>query len=174
MTDKTHRVAQWGTGHSGMAALRALIAHPAFDLVGVYVYSDDKVGRDAGELSGGAPVGVAATNKIDDIIAAKPDCVVYMPSTYDIDDMCRLLETGINISTLLEHFHDPESLEPELRGQLEAAGRRGNASVMSAGTSPGFVTEALPIALTSLQRRLDRLTIFEYADMSERDSPEMM
>ena len=45
-----YRVAQWGTGHSGMAALRALIQHPDFDLVGVKVYSENKAGRDAGEL----------------------------------------------------------------------------------------------------------------------------
>jgi hypothetical protein len=33
MTDKRYRVAHWGTGHSGMPALRALIEHPTFELV---------------------------------------------------------------------------------------------------------------------------------------------
>ena len=33
MTDKRYRVAQWGAGHSGMPALRALIEHPTFELV---------------------------------------------------------------------------------------------------------------------------------------------
>ena len=89
MSDRRYRVAQWGTGHSGMAALRALIGHPQFDLVGVYVYSDQKAGRDAGALCGTSPAGVVATRKIEDILAAKPDCVVYMPATYDLDDVCR-------------------------------------------------------------------------------------
>lgn len=34
-------------------------------------------GRDAGEPCGGLPTGVVATKNIDDIIAAKPDWVVY-------------------------------------------------------------------------------------------------
>ena len=174
MTDKRYRVAQWGTGHSGMASLRALIEHPNFDLVGVYVYSDEKAGRDAGELCGIGPTGIIATRNIEDIIAAKPDCVVYMPVTYDLDDICRLLESGVNISTLLEHFHDPESLDPQVRQRIEAACQRGGTSIYSSGTSPGFVTEPLPVVLTSLQRRLDCLTINEFADMSERNSPEMM
>ena len=174
MDGKRYRVAQWGTGHSGMAALRALIAHPHYDLVAVRVYSDEKAGRDAGELCGAAPTGVLATTRIDDVVAAGPECVVYMPITYDVDDMCRLLESGINISTLLEHFHDPDTMDPNVRERIEAACRRGGTSLMSAGTSPGFVTEALPIVLTSLQRRLDRLTIHEYADISERNSPEML
>ena len=174
MTDKRYRVAQWGTGHSGMAALRALIQHPNFDLVGVKVYSDEKAGRDAGELCGLGPSGVIATRNIDDIIAAKPDCVAYMPVTYDVDDICRFLESGVNISTLLEHFHDPESLDPQVRQRIEAACQRGGTSLYSAGTSPGFVTEPLPVVLTSLQRRLDYLRIEEFADISDRDSPEMM
>ena len=174
MTDKRYRVAQWGTGHSGMAALRALIDHPQFDLVGVYVYSEAKAGRDAGDLCGRDRTGVAATKNIDDVLAARPDCVVYMPMTYDVDDVCRLLESGANISTLLEHFHDPETMDPAVRHRIETACERGGTSLCSAGSSPGFITEAIPVALTSLQRRLDRLTIHEYADMSARNSPEML
>jgi hypothetical protein len=118
--------------------------------------------------------GIIATTNIEDIIAARPDCVVYMPVTYDVDDICRLLESGVNISTLLEHFHDPESLALQVRQRIEAACRCGGTSLYSAGTSTGFVTEPVPIALTSLQRRLDRLTIEEFADISDRDSPEML
>jgi 4-hydroxy-tetrahydrodipicolinate reductase len=89
LNDERYRVAQWGTGHSGLPALRALIEHPTFDLVGVRVYSDDKAGRDAGELCGLAPTGIVATKSVDDIIAAKPDCVVYMPVGPDFDDIFR-------------------------------------------------------------------------------------
>jgi len=133
-----------------------------------------KAGLDAGELCGLGPTGVIATKNIDDIIAATPDCVVYMPARYDIDDVCRLLESGINISTLLENFHDPDSLEAEVRQRIEAACQRGGASIYSAGPSPGFITESVPLVLTSMQRRLDCLRIEEFADMSDRsDSPEM-
>ncbi len=140
MNDQRYRVAQWGTGHSGMPALRALIEHPTFDLVGVYVYSDQKAGRDAGDLCGTPPTGVIATRNVEDIVAAKPDCVVYMPETYDLDDLCRLLESGVNISTLLEHFHDPESLDPsrqQHRGGLPSAvAHRSTAWAQARGSSP--------------------------------------
>lgn len=39
----------------------------------------DKVGKDAEELVGIAPVGGKAANSMDDIIALKPDCVIYRP-----------------------------------------------------------------------------------------------
>ena len=40
--------------------------------------------------------------------------------------------------------------------------------------APVFITEALPIVLASIQRRLDNLQIDEFADCSSRDSPEML
>jgi 2,4-diaminopentanoate dehydrogenase len=65
---RRYRVVQWATGNVGSRALRRAIEHPQLDLVGVYVYAADKVGRDAGELAGMGPVGVAATNRIESVM----------------------------------------------------------------------------------------------------------
>jgi 2,4-diaminopentanoate dehydrogenase len=77
------------------------------------------------------------------------------------------------VSTRSE-FHRPAALDPELRERLEAACARGGATLHSTGSSPGFITEALPLVLLSLQRRLDHLRIEEFADMSSRNSPELI
>ena len=174
MGGKRYRVAQWATGHSGAHALRHVIEHPDYDLVGVYVYAEDKVGLDAGELCGGPPTDVRATRDIGDIVAAAPDCVLYMPARADVDDMCRLLESGADIVTILSDFHHPDSLDPDVRRRIEAACERGGTSLHATGPSPGWVTEVLPLALTAMQRRLDRLVIEEFGDMSARKSPEMI
>ena len=88
--------------------------------------------------------------------------------------MCTLLESGINIVTTRAEFHHRDSIEPSVRERIEAACERGGSSVHSAGSSPGFATELLPLAFASMQRRLDCLTKEESADMSSRNSPEMM
>ncbi|HMN43633.1 MAG TPA: hypothetical protein PKE27_03640 [Povalibacter sp.] len=174
MSAKTCKVAQWATGNIGTRSLRAVIEHPRLQLVGLWVHSKDKAGRDAGELCGLPPVGVKATNSIDDIIASGPDCVLYMQQGANVDDLCKLLAAGINVVTTRVEFHEPGLLDPAVRARIEDACRRGNASLHSTGSSPGFSTEALPIVLLSLQRRLDRLTIDEFADVSSRNSPEMI
>ena len=144
------------------------------ELVGLYVYSEAKEGRDAGELCGVGPTGVRATRQVDDIVALRPDCVLYMGDRTDVDLLCRLLESGANVVATRSDLHHPASMDPEVRERLEAACRAGGSSLHSTGSSPGFITEALPLVLTSLERRLDRLTIEEYADMSSRNSPEML
>ena len=171
---KRYRVAQWGTGNIGMRSLQAVIEHPQLDLVGVYVYSDAKAGRDAGALCCNGTTGIIATKNIDDILAARPDCVLYMPDRADIDVICRLLESGSNIVTTRAEFHHPDGLERSVRQRVEAACVLGGTSVHSTGSSPGFASEVLPFAFALMQRRLDCVTMEEFADMSSRNSPEML
>src|SRR5689334_13238135 len=72
------RVVQWTTGKTGSAAVRGIVGHPMLDLVGCYAYSPEKVGQDIGVLAGLNPIGVAATDDIDALLALRPDCVSYM------------------------------------------------------------------------------------------------
>jgi 4-hydroxy-tetrahydrodipicolinate reductase len=168
------RVVQWATGNIGTYALRGVIEHPEYELVGLYVHSESKAGRDAGSLCGLDPVGIAATRSIDEIVGLGADCVLYMPAACDFDEVCRLLESGANVVTTRGEFHRAESLDPAVRAQVEDACQRGGTSIHSTGSSPGFISEALPLVLSSIQRRLDLLQIDEFADLSTRDSPDLL
>jgi hypothetical protein len=170
----SHRVVQWATGNIGTRSLRAVIEHPHLDLAGVWVHSPDKAGRDAGELCGLDPVGVTATGDIGDVLALAPDCVLYMPRQLDADEVCRILAGGSNVVTTRGELHHPASMDPALREKVEAACAEGGTSIHATGSSPGFITEAVPLVLTSIMRRLDGLTIDEFADLSRRDSPDLL
>jgi hypothetical protein len=174
MTDTSYRVVQWATGNIGTKSLRAVIEHPDLELVGLYVHSAAKAGKDAGELAGVGTTGVIATTSTDDIVELGADCVLYMPQRCDFDVVCRILESGSNIVTTRGEFHRPASMDPEVRGRVEDACARGGTSIHSTGSSPGFISEALPLVLLSMERRLDLLQIDEFADMSSRNSPEML
>jgi 4-hydroxy-tetrahydrodipicolinate reductase len=169
-----YRVVQWATGNVGSHALRGIIQHPQMTLVGLYVHSESKAGRDAGELCGMGTVGIKATRNIEDVIALKPHCVLYMQQGCNFDDLCRLLESGINVVTTRDEVQNPVCMDPAIRERVEAACRRGNSSIHATGSSPGFITEAVPLVLASIQRRLDSLRISEFADLASRDSPDML
>jgi 2,4-diaminopentanoate dehydrogenase len=171
----TLRVVQWATGNIGSYALRSVLEHPDLTLAGLYVHSPAKAGLDAGELCGlGTTTGVVATNDVDEIVALGADCVLYMPAACDMDEVCRLLAAGANVVTTRGEFHRPASMDPAVRERVEAACAAGGTSIHSTGSSPGFISEALPLVLASIQRRLESVTIDEYADVSSRDSPELL
>jgi len=168
------RVVQWATGNIGTRSLRAIIEHPGMELVGLLVHDPDKVGRDAGELCGVGQVGVTATADRAEILELTADCVLHMPRSFDLDDVSALLAAGTNVVTTCGALHHPATLDQAMRERLERACDDGQTSVHATGSSPGFITEAVPLVLTSIQRRLDRLTIDEFADMSSRDSPDLL
>jgi len=171
---RPYRVVQWATGNIGARSLRAVVEHPHMTLVGVMVHDPEKAGRDAGELCGLDTVGVSATCVIDEILELDADCVLYMPQGCDFDALSRVLASGSNVVTTRGEFHHPPSMDPGHRSQIEAACAAGASSIHSTGSSPGFISEAVPIVLASIERRIDELIIEEYADLSRRNSPELL
>ena len=169
------RVVQWATGNIGGRALREVIRHPDLELVGVLVYDPAKEGVDAGTLCGEAPTGVAATTDSAAIHALAADCALYMPRALDLTDVLTLLEAGTNIVTTRGEFFDGGArLEADARTRVLDACARGGSSVYSTGSSPGFITDALPFALLSLQRHVESIEIDEFANLSRRDSPHLL
>jgi len=73
----TFRVIQWATGGVGRAAIEGIIKHPGLQLVGCWVHSPDKAGLDVGELCGIGPVGVTATNDVEELLAMEADVVLW-------------------------------------------------------------------------------------------------
>jgi hypothetical protein len=95
-------VVEWSTGTVGRHAIAGILARPELELVGVWVSSDEKDGKDVGELCGTEPLDLAATQDKAALIALKPDCVVHTAMT-DADPFAalglfeELLAAGINV-----------------------------------------------------------------------------
>lgn len=152
--------------------------------MGVLVYDSAKDGVDAGKLCGEGPTGVTATIDRDAVLALGADCVVYMPRASGtgptragltqaelLDDLVPLLASGTNIvTTCTDLFARGRRLGAEGRARVEAACETGGSSVWPSGGDPGFLTETLPLALLSVQRRVDCVEIEEFGDLSGRPS----
>lgn len=164
-----YRVVQWTTGNVGKSSVAAIAANPTLELVGCYAWSDDKVGKDVGELVGIEPLGVAATNDIDALLALKPDVVVYNPMWIDVDELVRILEAGVNVVASAS-FITGRNLG-DGREKLADACQRGGSTLFGSGVSPGFA-ELLAIVAGTACDRIDKVTIAESADTTLYDSPE--
>jgi 2,4-diaminopentanoate dehydrogenase len=164
----TLRIVQWTTGNVGRRSVQAILAQPGLDLVGCYAWSADKVGRDVGELCGIEPLGIAATDDVDELLGLRPDCVVYNPMWIDVDEMVRILEAGVNIVSTAA-FVTGHSLGAGRRRIVEAC-ERGGASVFGTGINPGFA-ELIAIVTAGVCDRIDKITVIESADTSAYDSP---
>ena len=158
------RLVQWTTGNISRAAVKAVLERPDLELVGVFAYSADKVGKDVSELCDlDGPLGVQATNDIDAIIALKPDCVIYMPLHPDMDHLERLLRAGINVATTA-HFMTGRAYGEEARQRLQAAALDGGVSLFGSGINPGYVQQLAAVA-SNICRTASYVSILESFDI---------
>ena len=164
------RMVVWSTGGVGSIAVDAITRRPDLELVGVWVHSADKIGRDAGELAGRDPVGVKATDDADALIALKPDCVVYAASGPDRDaaavpDYLKLLTAGINVvsTTSTSLVYPPAYHSPDWRDQMHEAAKSGNVSFYASGIFPGFASDQLALLLTTQSKAIRTLKVTEVA-----------
>ena len=122
------RVVVWSTGGIGSLSIVAVNERPDLELVGVWVHSEEKVGRDAGELANGVADrrGRRPTTSTR-CSPSKPDCVIYGASGPDRDagavpDYERILAAGINVvTTTSTTLINPLAYVPAHRERLEAA-----------------------------------------------------
>jgi hypothetical protein len=175
-----YRVIQWSTGNVGVQALHGIITHPDLDLVGLWVHSPDKVGRDAGELCGLAATGVQASNDAEALLAAEADCVCYT-ATADlrpweaVEDLVRILASGKNVvsSSLVQLLH-PKTSDPAMVAKLEEACRTGAATMFTNGIDPGFANDIIPILLSGVCERIDLVRVMEILNYATYTQPEVL
>jgi len=157
-----YRIAQWGTGLVGTSVVRAMQDHPDLEIVACFAHTPSKVGQDVGTLAGARPVGVKATDKIEEIIAARPDCVLYMPLVWSVDDMVQLLEAGINVVSTA-NFITGRSYGDEAVQRLDAAAKRGGVSLYGTGINPGLA-DIMALGVTAACAKVYKVTVREAVD----------
>jgi hypothetical protein len=176
------RVALIGTGNCGALALRQLIEDDRFDLTAVWVSTETKVGKDAGELAG-LPVqtGIAATGDLDALLATAPECVVYcamgdtrLPEA--MADIRRILSAGINVvGSAPGVLQYPWQVVPDKYiARVEDAAAEGNSSVFITGVDPGFATDLLPMVLAGTCQSIQQVRMMEIADYATYDGATVM
>jgi hypothetical protein len=164
-----YRVIQWATGGVGRAAIQGVIAHPELELVGCWVHSADKAGRDAGELAGEDPIGVAATTDVEALLAIDADCVMYSPLLPDDAVVAAILRSGKNVVTPVGWVY-PDRRNPAVAG-VEAAALDGNVTLHGSGIHPGGITERFPLMVSSLSAAVTHVRAEEFSDLRTYNSP---
>ena len=66
---KKLKIIQWYTGEIARHQIRVIAGSPSMELVGAYVHHEEKNGLDVGEIADIGPLGVRATNDMDEILA---------------------------------------------------------------------------------------------------------
>ena len=107
------------------------------------MHSADKAGKDISEIIGTEPLGVTATNSVDEILALQADAVIYSPLMADAERgwpiCCGRAEDDVNAPRLAVPERE-RSAAP-----MRAAALDGNATLHGTGMAPGSISEKFPL-----------------------------
>ncbi|WP_082929789.1 dihydrodipicolinate reductase [Mycobacterium sp. 1164966.3] len=173
------KVGVWGPGSMGLIALRGVVDHPELELVDLVVHSDAKVGRDAGDLCGIAPVGVLATQDPGPMLAGEADVVVYAAAANlrpldAVADMVSILRAGKNVvSCSVVPLVFPDAVDEAFTEPLRQAALDGGVSFFTTGIDSGFANDILPLVLSGVSRVIESVRVtemFNYATYPDKDA----
>jgi hypothetical protein len=176
------RVAAIGTGNVGVHALRALITNPDYELTGVWVSSESKAGKDAGELAGlDISTGITASTDLDAVLATGPQCAVYTAMADNrlpdaLEDYRRILAAGVNVvgSSAVFLQYPWQVLPDSMLKPIEDAAQEGNSSLFVNGIDPGFANDLIPLALAGTCQSIQQVRCMEIVDYATYDSATVM
>lgn len=178
-----YRVIQWATGEVGTNAVSAIAGHPDLELVGTWVHSKEKQGRDVGELCGLKPLGVNTTNDKDTLIAMPADCVCYSVGrawmqdgkAALIDELARILRSGKNVvNATWPSLVNPKGIDDATYEKLQQACVEGGTSFYTNGIDPGFGSIGLALAALTVSSNVRCAHMYEVLNYGTWIAPEMV
>jgi 2,4-diaminopentanoate dehydrogenase len=170
------RVMHFGLGPIGVAVAKQIAERPGFKIVGGIDIDPAKVGRDVGQVIGlGRRAGVKVSNDAAKAMrAAKPDVVVLCTSSSAravLPQVEVVLKTRTPIVSTTEELSYPWCTNVRQASQIDTWAKKAKVAVLATGVNPGFAMDALPIALTGVCARVDRVTVHRVQDARIRRLP---
>ena len=170
------RVVPFGLGPIGAAIVKQLATRPGFKIVGAIDIDPAKVGRDLGDVAGlPKRLGIKVSdNAARTLKAAKPHVVVLCTSSSlkkVMPQIETILESKTAIVSTTEELSYPGYTHIRLGRQIHTWATKAKVAVLGTGVNPGFAMDALPIALTAVCERVDRIAVNRVQDARSRRLP---
>jgi len=163
------RVIHFGLGPIGAAIVKQVATRPGFKIVGGIDIDPAKVGRDLGDVVGlPKRLGVKVSgNALTALKAAKPHIVVLCTSSSlkkVMPQIETILKSKTAIVTTTEELAYPGYTHIRQARRIHAWAKKARVALLATGVNPGFAMDALPIALTAVCERVDRVAVNRIQD----------
>jgi 4-hydroxy-tetrahydrodipicolinate reductase len=172
----TIRVVHIGLGPIGALVARQVAERKGLQIVGAVDIDPNKTGRDVGDV---IELGRKLRVKVGDDIgktlkAAKPDVALVCTSSSLREvapQLEEVLKRRVPIVTTTEEAAYPAAYNRRIAKRIDEAARKAKVAVLGTGVNPGFTMDALPIALTAVCERVDRVEVRRVQDARIRRLP---
>lgn len=156
-----------GLGATGLAMAECLMRRTDVAVVGAADRNPCYVGADLGALTRLDRTGITV---VDDPSRLPPADLAIVATTSDltpvVDTLVPLLERSYNVMSICEELSYPWRSHPDIARHLDQTAKAHGVTVLGTGANPGVLMDTLPLLLTTLTQRVDRIVIRRSTNMS--------
>ena len=168
-------VVLYGLGAIGIRTAEAVLARRDLRVVGAVDTDPKKIGKDVGELVGQDRIGVGVTDDPEELFrSVHAEVALHTTSSFlpDIYDQIEgLIDAGVDVVSSTEELSYPALQQPELTAKLDALARAKGVTVFGTGVNPGFVMDVLPLVMTGVCQKVERVKVERIVNASTRRGP---
>ncbi len=171
------KVIQIGIGALGKQVLQYAVERDGIEVIGAVDLNPDLAGKDIGELLDKKPMGVTISSSIAEAIekaGTKPE-VAVLTTVSSIDKLVgqvkEAAQFGLQIVSTCEELSYPWEQHPEASKEIHDICIKNKVACLGTGVNPGFLMDYLAAAFTSINQRVDHITVERVQDASVRRIP---
>jgi len=145
------------------------------NLVGAYDIDPRKLGKDLGAVIGlDHTTGIRVSADLDRVLAEDVDVAIHTTSSYlkgAYPQIESVVSHGVDVVSSCEELSYPYVVDRQLSARLNLLAKKHGATVLGTGINPGFLMDALPIALTAPCESIRRIKISRRMNAATRRIP---
>jgi len=170
-------VVSFGVGVIGSLAAKFILENKQkrLSLIGAYDIDPKKVGRDLGVVVGSdQTVGIKVSDDLDSVMTGDVDVAIHTTSSYlrgAYQQLESIVTHGVDVVSSCEELSYPYVVDSQLSAKLDLLAKKNGATVLGTGINPGFLMDALPIALTAPCESIRRIRITRRMNAATRRIP---
>jgi len=170
------KVLHFGLGPIGVGVVKQVASRKGFKIVGAVDIDPAKAGRDLGAVAGlDRPLRIKVSADARKAIkAAKPDVVVLSTTSSlkrTLPQIESILKLKVPIVSTTEELAYPTKANLRYARAIHQLATKAKVAVLGTGVNPGFVMDALPIALTGVCERVEAVRVDRIQDARIRRLP---
>jgi hypothetical protein len=170
------RVLHFGVGPIGAAIIKQIAGRPGFKIVGAIDVDPAKVGRDVGDVAGlNRRLGLKVQDNAGKTLkATKPDVVIHCTGSSIkgvLPQLEAILKSKSPVISTTEELAYPGYTHVRQARRLHALAKKAKVAMLGTGVNPGFAMDALPVMMTAVCERVDRVVVQRVQDARLRRLP---
>ena len=163
------RVCVWGIGAMGVGVIKALSMKKGVEITTV-IARGDKVGRRVDQIVELLnPCGLIIQNEEEGLSQTNADVAILCTDSFvktSKDKILACIERRMNVISIAEEMSYPSAADKDIADLIHRKAKEYGVTVLGTGINPGFMMDALVIALTSVCTNVEKIEVSRVNSLS--------